>query len=202
MKIEIWKPIKGYEGLYEVSNFGRVRSVDRTITYANGSVHFYKGVIRKLFEDVDGYPVVVLTKHNQLKTFKVHKIEMDAFVPNTDNLPCVNHKDENKKNNFIWVNEDGSVDLSKSNLEYCTYSYNTNYGTCIERARMKHRNNETVSKPILMLTKNRVPLKLFPSESQASRETGISRAIINNYINGKTKALPGGFMWVRKRMGA
>ena len=196
---EVWKPIRGWENLYEVSNMGRVRSVDRIITYSNGGVRLYKGKIRKLFEDNDGYPIVVLSHNNRLKTLKVHKIEMDAFVPNPDNLPCVNHKDENKHNNYIHVNDDGTIDLEKSNLEWCTHKYNTNYGTCIERGRMKHRNNKTVSKPILMLSKHRIPLKLFPSEAEASRITGISRAVINNYINGKTKKLPGGFIWVRKK---
>ena len=66
---------------------------------------------------------------------------MEAFVPNPHNYPCVNHKDENRGNNFIWVNPDGSVDLEKSNLEWCSHKYNLNYGTAQLRKAETYKKN-------------------------------------------------------------
>lgn len=108
---EIWKPIEGYEGLYEVSNFGRVRSLDHFET--NGvCVILYKG--KNIVGSVSkhGYHVVSLCKHGVQKSFKTHRIVAKTFIPNPKNYPCVNHKDQNRLNNFV------------DNLEWCTYSYN------------------------------------------------------------------------------
>jgi hypothetical protein len=107
---EIWKDVDGYEGYYQVSSFGRVRSLDRVVNN-----HFYGGRILCLASDSDGYKVVGLHK-NGSKTVKVHRLVAQAFIPNPQNLPEVNHKDENKKNNFY------------NNLEWCTTKYNLTYG--------------------------------------------------------------------------
>lgn len=98
--VEVWKDIEGYEGLYQVSNMGRVKSL-------------IKGIILKQWTDKDGYRQVGLLK----KTFKVHRLVAKAFIENPDDLPLVNHKDENKANNNI------------TNLEWCTNEYNLSYGT-------------------------------------------------------------------------
>ena len=107
---EIWKPIKGYEGLYEVSNFGRIKSLK-----------FGKERIIKGSKDKYGYLQVGLSKNNKSKTFKVHRLVAEAFIDNTDNLPQVNHKDENPSNNVV------------SNLEWCDAKYNCNYGSHREK---------------------------------------------------------------------
>ena len=109
MKKEYWKPVVGYEGHYQVSNFGRVKSIK-----------FGKEIILKQ-KIKGGYYYVNLSKNGILKTYLVHRLVAEAFIDNTDNLPCVNHKDEDKTNN--------SVD----NLEWCTQSYNINYGTRTEK---------------------------------------------------------------------
>ena len=119
MKKELWKDIKNYEGHYQVSNFGRVKSIK-----------FGKEIILKPVTDRHGYLIVGLWKNNKQKTYKVHRLVMEAFIPNTDNLPCVNHKDEDKTNNNV------------ENLEWCTYTYNNNYGTRIER--ISKRRSKTV----------------------------------------------------------
>ena len=82
-----------------------------------------KGKILKLYHNtIDGYfSIKLLNEYGDRKTYHVHRFVAETFIPNPDNLPCVNHKDENKLNNRI------------DNLEWCTHKYNTNYGTCVER---------------------------------------------------------------------
>ena len=115
---EIWRPVVGYEGLYEVSNFGRVRSIDRIVPYKNGGVQFKRRKILSQKTDKDGYKHVTLCVNNKLKTYMVHRLVAIAFIPNPLNLPQVNHKDENRTNNYV------------GNLEWCDAYYNRNYGTC------------------------------------------------------------------------
>lgn len=117
--IEEWRPVIGYEGLYEVSSYGRVRSVDRYVKTCYGSYRLHKGKVLSPGIRPDGYLVVSL----QYKMFRVHRIVAEAFLPNPDNLPQVNHKDEDKSNNRV------------DNLEWCDSKYNNNYGTARIRAK-------------------------------------------------------------------
>lgn len=119
MTEEIWRPIVGYEGLYEVSNTGIVRSVDRYVVDSLGNRRFYKGKVLSPGKDRCGYLFLVL----QGRRFSIHRLVAEAFVSNPDNLPQVNHLDEDKTNN--------SVD----NLEWCTAKYNLNYGTRKDKVR-------------------------------------------------------------------
>lgn len=164
MKKEYWKPVVGYEGLYEVSNFGRVKSI-----------RFGKERILKPGTDKRGYLLVGLCKNNKQKTHKVHRLVMEAFIPNTDNLPCVNHKDEDKTNNNV------------ENLEWCSYTYNNNYGTRNERRSKK------ISKPILQYTLDGVFVKEWDSIRECGRN-GFNSAQICNCCNGKRKQHKG-FIW-------
>ena len=102
---EIWKDIKGYEGLYQVSNFGRVKSLHG------------KEKILKPYHKSTGYIQVILCKNYKTVARMVHRLVAEAFIPNPENKSQVNHKDENPLNN---------VD---SNLEWCSATYNINYGT-------------------------------------------------------------------------
>ena len=114
---EIWKPIEGYEGLYEVSNLGRVRSLDRFY------YRLHKGKVLSPTKDRYGYLTVTLNCNGKSKTIKIHRLVAQAFLPNPDNLPQVNHKDEVKSNNCV------------DNLEWCSAKYNVNFGTRQERYR-------------------------------------------------------------------
>lgn len=105
---EIWKDIEGYEGLYQVSNMGRVRSLRRNI-------------ILKSKIERNGYERVRLCTNNIPKDYSVHRLVATAFISNPNNYPIVNHKDENRTNNCA------------DNLEWCTQEYNVNYGTGIAK---------------------------------------------------------------------
>lgn len=109
---EIWKDIKYYEHYYQVSSLGKLRSLDRVDCNGNHR----KGKPLKLFCDKDGYLIASLSKAGVAKHYKVHRIVAEAFIPNPNKLPQINHKDENKQNNRV------------DNLEWCTAQHNINYG--------------------------------------------------------------------------
>lgn len=108
-EIEEWRPVEGYEGLYEVSNLGRVKSI------GYGKERILKPVI-----DKDGYPMVNLYREGKRKTVRVHRLVGITFIPNPDNLPVINHKNEIK------------TDSRAENLEWTTVKGNTCYGTGLE----------------------------------------------------------------------
>lgn len=125
-KEEIWKDIKGYEGYYQVSNLGRVRSMNRIIKRSKGS--FYtRGKLLKLYIGKDGYISVMLYKDGLNKLFRVHRLVAETFISNPNDYPIINHIDENKINNHI------------NNLEWCTYQYNNTYGTKIQQLSNKKK---------------------------------------------------------------
>ena len=105
---EIWKDIKGYEGSYQVSNLGRVKSLSREIYFSNRDyINLTKEIILKPGNNGKGYLCVSFSKNNRQKSFRVHRLVAKAFIPNLKNKPQVNHKDGDKKNNCI------------ENLEWC-----------------------------------------------------------------------------------
>ena len=106
---EIWKNIEGYEGKYQVSNFGQVKSMIGQEKVLHPKKHR------------TGHLQIGLHKDKKRKTMYIHRLVAQAFIPNPDNLPCVNHKDENPNNNNV------------DNLEWCTQKYNCNYGTRVDR---------------------------------------------------------------------
>lgn len=120
--MEIWKKINEK---YLVSNLGNVKNVKTN--------HILKPQLLGC-NNSKYYAVYLYDDTIKKQVWKyIHRLVAEAFLPNSKNLPCVNHKDENKLNNFVYVNEDGTVDLEKSNLEWCTHQYNINYGNCINK---------------------------------------------------------------------
>lgn len=118
---EQWKPVKGYEGLYSVSNHGRVKSLLRTTKGRKGCDRAVEERILKPIYRQDGYVTVGLCKGGKSKHIYLHRLVAEAFIKNPLNLPAVNHKDENKENNVA------------KNLEFCTPAYNNRYGTGSQR---------------------------------------------------------------------
>lgn len=124
------KPVVGYEGYYEVDQFGRVFSVDRVISVDDNGRKYDKPLSGKQMKQSmhdKGYKIVSLTRDGKTKMRFVHRLVAEAFIPNPDNLPMVNHKDEDKTNNFL------------ENLEWCTNEYNLSYGTAKKRRLKKLR---------------------------------------------------------------
>lgn len=116
---EIWKDIPNFEGYYQASNLGRIKSVTRKakVKILNNDYRTVKGQLLSPAKTRDGYLKVSLSKNHKRYYFKVHRLVAITFIPNPNNYPCVNHIDENKLNNKI------------DNLEWCTIKYNCNYGT-------------------------------------------------------------------------
>lgn len=121
------KSVKGYEGYYEVDQFGRVYSVDRVISVNDNGRQYDKPLKAKQMKQAmhtQGYKTVSLTKEGKTKGMYVHRIVAEAFIPNENDLPMVNHKDEDRTNNFV------------ENLEWCTAQYNNTYGNA-QKKRVK-----------------------------------------------------------------
>ena len=133
--MEIWKDVKGYEGLYQVSNLGGIKSLGNS---QNRKEKLLRTSIR------NGYCTTYLYKNNKKKSFLCHRLVAEAFIPNPDNLPQVNHKDENKLNNCV------------ENLEWCTAKYNVNYSSakpilCVETGIVYHSLTEVSEKDNIQL---------------------------------------------------
>lgn len=138
MEQEKWVDIEipGLDQKYQVSNIGQIKRLAYdVVSQRNGTEYIMhkKETIFKLQNQ--NYQMVMLMVNGKQKSFYVHRLVAQAFIPNPDNLPEVNHKDENKLNNFVFINPDGSVNPEKSNLEWCTHRYNMNYGTRMDRVR-------------------------------------------------------------------
>lgn len=174
MMIPEWKPVVGYEGLYIVSSIGHVKSLFR-----------YKRIL-KYNINKRGYASVELFKNGESKRLLVHRLVAQAFIPNPDNLPQINHLDENPLNNAV------------SNLEWCTAKYNDNYGnrnakikahtdyTTEDRKRIARSNGAVASKSIIQQRRDGISIR-YMSAKQASRLTGIAYRRICDAANGKQK---------------
>lgn len=164
--MEEWKDIKDYEGIYQVSNLGRVKSLK-----------YGKEKILKLKTRGYGYKAVILCKDNVKKPYYVHRLVAIAFIPNPDNLPCVNHIDEDKNNNHI------------ENLEWCNRKYNTNYGTRNKRQSEKMKgkytgNHHPKSRKVKCITTDEV----FTTIKEACEKYNVKQPSITACCRGKLKS--------------
>lgn len=185
-RVEVWKDIKGYEGFYKSSTFGRARSLDTYRKDKNGTVKFYRGRILKPITDKNGYLYVNLYKNNKLKRFLIHRLIAEAFLEIPEELKHlkgtrylqVNHKDECKTNN------------NAENLEWCSSSYNVNYGTGIERR------SKTQSKPVLQYDLEGNFIKEWKSVTECGRN-GFSYGAVAACCRGELKKYKD-FIWKYK----
>lgn len=171
--MEIWRDILGYEGLYQVSNEGRVRSLNYNKTK---QIKIIKPFISRC-----GYLIVLFSMNGKRKHFQVHRLVAEAFIPNPNNYPQVNHKDENPENNRV------------ENLEWCDCFYNINYGKRTEKARKKLLNHPQKSKQIYQYTIGGELVAIWPSSKECGRN-GFFQSAVNRCCNGKIKTHKG-YRW-------
>ena len=168
MENEVWKDIEEYEGLYQVSNQGRVKSL-----------WFGKEKILKPEKVRNGYLLVGLWKNGKPKMYQVHRLVALTFLPNPNNLPEVNHKDEDKTNNCV------------DNLELCDRKYNMNFGTRTQRQA------EKCSKPVIQFTKDGKFVREWKSTMDVERNLGYSNSHISSCCTGRYNSSYG-FIWKYK----
>ena len=146
-----WKPVSGYENLYEVSNYGDVRSIERRLPRKDGIIRHVPYKILKPFENHHGYLRVCLAKNGTKKNYAIHRLVANAFVSNPSHFTQINHKDENIKNNCA------------SNLEWCTVQYNNKYG------KRGLKISISKGKPVMQMSLTGQPIKEWCSMSNASK---------------------------------
>ena len=189
--VEIWKPVVGYEGLYECSNLGNVRSLNyrHTNTIKNLSLSLNK----------DGYVQVKLWKNCKGKVLAVHRLVAEAFVPNPNNRPQIDHINTDKTNNTVWFNEDGSVNYEKTNLRWVTKKENINNPLTIKHlseTKIGNENAKSIYRAVLQYTKDGKLIKEWASMNSAARELKINKSGIYSCCNGinRTKSYCG-YVW-------
>ena len=181
---ELWKDIKGYENLYQISNFGRIASLDRILTKKDrwGNVINYKlkgKEIKSSFNN-KGYVIMHLHKDSKSKTFLIHRLVAETFISNPNNLLEVNHKDENKQNN------------KADNLEWCTRKENNNYG--IQSKEGRRKTSKFRMKKVAQYDCYGNLIKVFDGIRIAEEKTGIDNRNICSCCKGKVKTA-GGYIW-------
>jgi len=187
MENEIWKPVKDYEGIYEVSSLGRVRSLDRILpNYTSKGISgtkIIKGRVLKSHKSTtSNYYYVHLRGNGASKEVSVHRLVAKAFVPNPNNLPQVNHIDENPANNRF------------GNLEWCTAKYNINYGTRSKRVSETRISRASKGRAVTQYSKDWQFIKTYRSISIASRAVGVRDSGIIRCCKGVIN-IAGGYHW-------
>lgn len=198
---EIWKPVVGYEGLYEVSSLGRVRSLDRI----DSNNHPLKGIILKPYISNSGYLLVGLYKQQKRDRKLLHRLVAEAFIPNPDNKPEIDHINTIKTDNTIFLNEDGSINYEKTNLRWTTRKENINNPLTKTKMQInarkpskgKYGKKHHRSKPIIQYDKEGNFIKEWDCANDVERVLGISNKHIGSVCLGKRKSC-GGYIWKYK----
>lgn len=189
MEEEIWKPVSNYDGLYEVSNLGRVRSLNRIIVRRNGYRKTLKGTVLKKMLNSNGYECVELYNRDFVRKRKlVHCLILGSFDENKEKKPCIDHINGCRTDNRL------------ENLRWCTQKENVNFDIARQRmllscsSRGKFGKDAYASKPVSQYTKDGVFIKTFASASEACRSLGLLSSGISLVCNGFRKTC-GGYIW-------
>lgn len=175
MEEEIWKPISGYKGLYEVSNMGRVRSLTR---FRKGAYGCFEKVYGRIMKGINnfGYLRVCLSKDKVRRLYSIHRLVANAFIPNPKHYNQINHKNEVKTDNRAC------------NLEWCDARYNNTYGTKLIRNAIGR------SRPVIQYDKTGEKVGEYFGIAEASRQTKISEDNIRQSCKGRHE-YAGGYKW-------
>ncbi|WP_417444605.1 NUMOD4 motif-containing HNH endonuclease [Joostella sp.] len=182
MSVEVWKPIKGFEGVYAISSKGRVKSFKKDP----------KGYILSNKNSKGWYLNIVLKTRNKYKSIKIHRLVAKHFIPNKDNKPFVNHKNGIKTDNRV------------ENLEWCTPSENVKHAVKIKPSMLsglKKYNQEIKPKKIVQKSLKNKMINVFKNSTEAAKKTGVcARNILQvankkEYKEGRTRSQAGGYKW-------
>lgn len=189
--VEKWENISGFDGDYQISNFGRVKSTNRIVIYMGKNQTGAEFKVQRIFPERilktyirGGYEHVNLKRKSKSYNYSIHRLVATYFLQNPNNYSIINHKDENKLNNKF------------DNLEWCDSKYNANYGTRNDRIARKLKDNPNFYIPVLCYDLNNNFIKKYDSAEQAAKEIGISGSGITACCRlyfGRTSA--GGYKW-------
>ena len=183
--MEEWRDIKGYEGFYQVSNMGNVRSVTHTVVYTDGRVGHYEGKLITPNNDKNGYKAVNLSKNGVVNHIDIHRLVAETFLPKDGERNVVNHKDGNKHNNTV------------ENLEWVTYSENSKHAVRTGLLNMEPfiiAGSTARKKKIAQINASGKTIKVFDSAVEAARQLGLSTGNISSCAHGIRKT-SGGYRW-------
>lgn len=183
--MEEWRDIKGYEGFYQVSNIGNVRSVTHTTVHRDGKVVRYEGKMLTPHNGDSGYKFVNLSKNGIVNLTNIHRLVAETFLPKDDGKNVVNHKDGNKHNNTV------------GNLEWVTYSENSKHAARTGLLNMEPfvvAGSTARKKKISQTDASGKTIKVFDSAAEAARQLGLSKGNISSCANGARKT-SGGYRW-------
>lgn len=174
---EIWKDIEGYEGLYQISNLGRIRSLDRVVVTKRNTRTNLKGMLLKSTKDRDGYLQVVLSKQSKLTTVKVHRVVAKHFIDNPENKTQINHLNGVKNDNRV------------ENINWCTNSENNKhaYDTNLKKPRGKWISLDWNAKKVEQYDLKNNFICSYDSIAKASNALGISKTSISRCCSGHSK---------------
>lgn len=194
---EIWKSVKGFENEYEVSNLGRVRSLDRTIVQSDGKTIHRIGIIRTLTTDNAGYKCICIRRDGKNIKKRVHRLVAEAFIPNLENKPHIDHintiRDDNRVDNLRWVtqSENSNNKITKARITQSVRNPKVQQKALQTKI---DRGVRTAPKPVFQFTLNGELIRKFDSLVQAQREVGLLSANIAMACR-KGNWCCGGFLW-------
>lgn len=178
---EEWRDVVGYEGFYKVSDYGRVKSLNRVIMRKNGNRQTWRGKIIKIKFHKNGYAFFQASSPSQRIDILVHRAVAKAFIDNPNGFPIINHKDENRQNNCVY------------NIEWCTSAYNNNYGNHYEKFIASMTKNGYIRK-VYQYSLDGCLVATYNSLKEATEKTGITN--ISAVCFGK-HSMAGGYYWSR-----
>lgn len=179
---EVWQDIPDYEGLYQASTYGRIKSLERLCVNGKGRERKVPEAILKQAISKNGYLIVRLSNNGVVKNYRAHRLIALTFIANPLKYPCVNHKSEIRHENSV------------GNLEWCSYEYNVNYGTCKEKISKSHLNHPSVCKAVNQYNMEGNIIATYISSHEIQRICGYDNGNIRACCKGKLKTAYG-YIW-------